>query len=161
MAVGTIAVSTLIAAWFSDLNSAPLKSGAVPVPPAPSPPLLPPEEGHWTDVIPELDFDFDSKLPPGGAALLRAAWWFAKNHMKKQLMAMLDEKFIEHAVENKKVWRLFWQKVVKRLGIRGSVAAALVVADGPLPAGDLIALGLSLWTLYDIYVMAVGFFGAE
>jgi hypothetical protein len=47
-------------------------------------------------------------------------------------------------------WRQFWRAVMRRFAIRGAAALALTVADGPLPVGDLIALGLTLWTIWEI-----------
>jgi hypothetical protein len=47
-------------------------------------------------------------------------------------------------------WRHFWKAVVARFAIRGAAAAALAVADGPLPVGDLVAAGLAVWTVVDI-----------
>ena len=46
--------------------------------------------------------------------------------------------------------RNFWKAVVARFAVRGATAAGLAAADGPLPVGDLIALGLTLWTVIDI-----------
>jgi len=40
--------------------------------------------------------------------------------------------------------------VVKRFALRGALAATLAAVDGPLPVGDLIAVGLSIWTIVDI-----------
>jgi hypothetical protein len=47
-------------------------------------------------------------------------------------------------------WRQFWRAVVRRFAIRGAAALALTAADGPLPIGDLIAVGLALWTIWEI-----------
>lgn len=47
-------------------------------------------------------------------------------------------------------WSFFWKEVSKRFAIRGATAAGLALVDGPLPIGDLIALGLSIWTIYEI-----------
>ena len=47
-------------------------------------------------------------------------------------------------------WSLFWRQVIKRFAIRGAAAIGLTVIDGPLPIGDLIALGLTIWTIYEI-----------
>ncbi len=47
-------------------------------------------------------------------------------------------------------WKKFWLAVVQRFGIRGTVAAALSAADGPLPIGEIISLGLAIWTAYEI-----------
>ncbi|MUL34943.1 DUF4157 domain-containing protein [Gloeocapsopsis dulcis] len=47
-------------------------------------------------------------------------------------------------------WRYFWRAVAKRFALRGAVAAALAAADGPLPIGELIDLGLALWTIWEI-----------
>jgi hypothetical protein len=48
------------------------------------------------------------------------------------------------------LWRHFWQVVVRRFALRESTALGLAAADGPLPIGDLIALGMTLWTVVDI-----------
>lgn len=47
-------------------------------------------------------------------------------------------------------WKYFWKAVAARFAVRGGAAAALAVADGPLPIGDLIAAGLAIWTVVDI-----------
>ena len=47
-------------------------------------------------------------------------------------------------------WRHFWKAVVARFALRAGTAAALAAADGPLPIGDLVALGLGFWTIIDI-----------
>jgi hypothetical protein len=48
------------------------------------------------------------------------------------------------------IWRQFWRVVARRFATRAAVAAALALVDGPLPVGDLIALGLTLWTIWEI-----------
>jgi hypothetical protein len=47
-------------------------------------------------------------------------------------------------------WREFWKVVAERFAVREGIAVALAVADGPLPIGDLIALGLEIWIIWDI-----------
>lgn len=47
-------------------------------------------------------------------------------------------------------WRKFWQAVVRRFAVRGAVAAVLSAADGPLPIGEIISLGLAVWTVWEI-----------
>lgn len=47
-------------------------------------------------------------------------------------------------------WKYFWKAVAKRFAVRGAAAAALAAADGPLPIGDIIAIGIGLWTIVDI-----------
>jgi hypothetical protein len=47
-------------------------------------------------------------------------------------------------------WRHFWKAVVSRFAVRGTTAATLLAIDGPLPVGDLIAAGLTLWTVVDV-----------
>lgn len=47
-------------------------------------------------------------------------------------------------------WKHFWQAVIKRFALRGAAALGLTAADGPLPVGDLIALGLTIWMIIDI-----------
>jgi hypothetical protein len=48
------------------------------------------------------------------------------------------------------VWREFWKRVAAWLAKRGLAAAALAAADGPLPIGDLIAIGLTIWTIWEL-----------
>lgn len=48
------------------------------------------------------------------------------------------------------VWREFWKRVVAWLAKRGIVVAGLAAADGPLPIGDLIALGLTIWLIWEL-----------
>jgi hypothetical protein len=47
-------------------------------------------------------------------------------------------------------WRHFWTAVARRFAVRGAAAAALSAADGPLPVGELVSLGIGLWTVIDI-----------
>ncbi len=47
-------------------------------------------------------------------------------------------------------WKYFWKAVAVRFAVRGSAALALSVADGPLPVGELISLGIAVWTIVDI-----------
>lgn len=47
-------------------------------------------------------------------------------------------------------WKYFWKAVIKRFAIRGAIAATLAAADGPLPVGDLIAVGMAIWTIIDV-----------
>ena len=47
-------------------------------------------------------------------------------------------------------WKYFWKAVAKRFAVRGATALALSAADGPLPVGALLALGLGIWTVIDI-----------
>lgn len=53
-------------------------------------------------------------------------------------------------VSEKLLWQAFWKVVVKRFGIRGGAAAVFSAADGPLPVGELISIGLLAWTIIDI-----------
>lgn len=50
-------------------------------------------------------------------------------------------------------WRHFWTAVVHRFAIRGVAAATLTAADGPFPFGDLVALGLTVWTIGEILLL--------
>lgn len=47
-------------------------------------------------------------------------------------------------------WRHFWKAVIARFALRGAVALGLAAVDGPLPIGDLVAVGLTIWTVVDI-----------
>lgn len=47
-------------------------------------------------------------------------------------------------------WGHFWKAVARRFAVRGAAAAALSLADGPLPVGELVSLGIGLWTVIDI-----------
>lgn len=47
-------------------------------------------------------------------------------------------------------WRYFWRAVIRRFSLRAATAAALSLADGPLPIGDLIAIGLALWMIWEM-----------
>jgi len=49
------------------------------------------------------------------------------------------------------LWRKFWQVVISRFAIRGAAAATLSAADGPLPVGEILSLGIAIWTVWDIY----------
>lgn len=48
------------------------------------------------------------------------------------------------------VWREFWKRVGAWLAKRGIAAGAIALADGPLPIGDLIAIGIGVWTLIEL-----------
>ena len=54
------------------------------------------------------------------------------------------------AVAGRALWRHFWRVVIQRFAIRGAIAAALSAADGPLPFGELISLGMALVTAIQI-----------
>lgn len=47
-------------------------------------------------------------------------------------------------------WRHFWRVVIRTFAIRGAAAATLSLADGPLPFGELLSLGLALFTVVQI-----------
>lgn len=47
-------------------------------------------------------------------------------------------------------YRYFWKAVIKRYGARITASGVLAAADGPLPVGDLVAAGLSLFTVIQI-----------
>lgn len=47
-------------------------------------------------------------------------------------------------------WRQFWRVVIRRFALRGATAVGLAAIDGPLPIGDLIAIGLTLWMIWDL-----------
>lgn len=47
-------------------------------------------------------------------------------------------------------WKYFWKAVAKKFAVRGATMAALSVADGPLPVGELISIGIAVWTVVDI-----------
>ena len=53
-------------------------------------------------------------------------------------------------VSRKQLWNLFWKVVVKRFALRGTIAGTLAAADGPFPVGDLLALGMGVWTVGEI-----------
>ncbi len=70
------------------------------------------------------------------------------------LPSVIPESVLRRAggrVSQKVLWRRFWQVVIKRFAIRGAAAAGLSAADGPLPIGELIALGIAIWTLWDLF----------
>ncbi len=48
------------------------------------------------------------------------------------------------------VWREFWKRVQAWLAKRGVVVAGLAAVDGPLPIGDLIAFGLTIWLIWEL-----------
>ncbi len=54
------------------------------------------------------------------------------------------------AIAGRALWRHFWRVVVQRFAIRGAIALSLSVADGPLPFGELISLGLAAVTVVQI-----------
>jgi len=54
------------------------------------------------------------------------------------------------AVAGRALWRHFWSVVARRFAIRGAAALALSAADGPLPFGELVSLGLGAITIVQI-----------
>ncbi|MGY1690596.1 eCIS core domain-containing protein [Geodermatophilus sp. SYSU D01105] len=54
------------------------------------------------------------------------------------------------AVVGRALWRHFWQVVARRFAVRGAAALALAAADGPLPFGELIDVGLAVVTIVQI-----------
>lgn len=48
------------------------------------------------------------------------------------------------------VWREFWKRLAEWLAKRGIAAAGVAALDGPLPIGDLIAIGIGIFTIYEI-----------
>ena len=54
------------------------------------------------------------------------------------------------AVAGRALWRHFWRAVIERFAIRGAIALGLSAADGPLPFGELISLGLAVVTVIQI-----------
>lgn len=74
---------------------------------------------------------------------------FRQNPQLEQLAKALGFAAVATAVAAVS-WRYFWKAVAARFALRGAAAAGLAVADGPLPVGDLIALGIGLFTIIDI-----------
>lgn len=56
-------------------------------------------------------------------------------------------------VAGRALWRHFWSAVAKRFAIRGAVAVGLAAADGPLPFGELLDIGIGVVTAIEILVM--------
>jgi hypothetical protein len=54
------------------------------------------------------------------------------------------------AVAGRALWRHFWRVVIQRFAIRGAIALGLSAADGPLPFGELVSLGLGVVTAVQI-----------
>jgi len=54
------------------------------------------------------------------------------------------------AVAGRALWRHFWRVVATRFAVRGAVAAVLAAADGPLPFGELVDVGLAVVTVVQI-----------
>ena len=67
-----------------------------------------------------------------------------------QLAALAAAMGLVMVVARRIPWSFFWKAVVRRFAVRGAAAATLTVADGPLPIGDLLAFGLTIWTVVDI-----------
>ncbi|MFG1947047.1 DUF4157 domain-containing protein [Nonomuraea sp. NPDC048826] len=53
-------------------------------------------------------------------------------------------------IAGKAAWRHFWTVVIERFAVRAAAAAALALADGPLPFGELLDLGLAAVTIVQI-----------
>jgi hypothetical protein len=56
-------------------------------------------------------------------------------------------------VAGRALWRHFWRAVATRFALRGAVAVGLAAADGPLPFGELIDLGIAVATAIEIFVV--------
>ena len=54
------------------------------------------------------------------------------------------------AIAGRALWRHFWRAVIERFAVRGAIALALSAADGPLPFGELVSLGLAIVTVAQI-----------
>ncbi len=81
-------------------------------------------------------------IPPPPEAEIARQW------VKREAARQVEKKGLN--VVLKAGWRHFWKAVIKRFALRGATAAALAVLDTWLPIGDLIALGLLIWTIWDI-----------
>jgi hypothetical protein len=57
------------------------------------------------------------------------------------------------AVVGRALWRHFWRAVAERFALRGVIAAGLAVADGPLPFGEIIDIGIGVATAIEIFVV--------
>ncbi len=64
------------------------------------------------------------------------------------LEGRLIAKFVANA--ERTAWRIFWEKVAARFALRAAASATVAFIDGPMPFGDLIALGMTLWMIYDL-----------
>ncbi|BDA84740.1 hypothetical protein Sa4125_22820 [Aureimonas sp. SA4125] len=53
-------------------------------------------------------------------------------------------------VAGRALWPHFWRVVATRFAIRGTAMLALSAADGPLPVGELLSLGIALVTVAQI-----------
>ncbi len=71
-----------------------------------------------------------TKLPPVPNAILRQT--------------------LQRKVGQKLLWGKFWQVVGKRFGVKIAAAGTAAIADGPLPIGDLISIGLTIWMIWDL-----------
>jgi hypothetical protein len=56
-------------------------------------------------------------------------------------------------VAGRALWRHFWRAVAERFALRGAIAVGLAAADGPLPFGELIDLGIAVATAIEICVV--------
>jgi hypothetical protein len=66
------------------------------------------------------------------------------------LILLYRRKELAYFAKDAVQWTAFWAVVIQRYGLREAAAAALASADGPIPVMDLIAVGLTLWTILDI-----------
>ncbi len=57
---------------------------------------------------------------------------------------------LQRKVGQKLLWRKFWQVVEKKFGVKIAAAVTAAIADGPLPIGDLISIGLTIWMIWDL-----------
>lgn len=104
--------------------------------------------------IPEAKLERIPRRPPNPSqVILRTAWWLAAERAMRPLVELFNKVLGRHAAESLPRWRMFWKIAVQRLGLRGATAAGLIAMDGPLPVGDAVALGLTVWMIYDLIAM--------
>lgn len=83
----------------------------------------------------------------------RLAWMLAYIGITERLLEHVEKHLKQRAAKSLPWWRTFWRLMVKKVGVKGSLAALLVAADGPMILGDLLAVGLTIWMIYDIYLL--------
>jgi len=83
----------------------------------------------------------------------KLAWILAYMQVSEKLLALIETRLTQVPMKSLPWWRMFWKLMVRKVGAKGAVAAILVGMDGPLPVGDLIAAGLTVWMMYDMYLL--------
>lgn len=88
--------------------------------------------------------------PPKSVAVQQSLQSFVQSMDYQKLGKLLWKLSRAKLWKGKNLWQVFWRIIIKRFALRGTVAAVLAASDGPLPIGDLLSIGLTLYTIAEI-----------